>query len=130
MVFNALHAARRFEKQNFGFLATAEDFDLVCEIGYHMERGTPLTMKQLLLLDIASSATLHRRLARLRRLEVVRQRKSSSDGRIVEFLLAPQVVDAFLRYGELLSSVGSRPAGDAAPAKALARQGRRATDKA
>jgi hypothetical protein len=129
MVFTALHAARRFEKQHFGFLATAEDFDLVCEIGYHMERGTPLTMKQLLLLDIASSATLQRRLARLRRLNVVQQRKSDIDGRIVEFLLAPPVVDAFLRYGELLASVGSRRASDGA-AKPQARPGRRATDKA
>jgi hypothetical protein len=135
MVFHALHAARSFEKKHFTFIATAEDFDLVTEIGYYMGCGTPLTMKQMLLLDIASAATLQRRLARLKRLGAVVQRKSKTDARIAEFLLAPHVVEAFARYGELLGSVGTRRLSQAESAArekgaggAPVRSGRRATD--
>jgi len=108
MIFHALRAARGFAKKHLEFIKTAEDFDLVCEIGYHANCGSPLTMKRLLLQDIASAATLHRRLSRLKQLGAVLQRKSAADARMVEFLLASHVDQAFERYGELFAMIGAR----------------------
>jgi|SRR5579859_8238365 len=106
MVFRRLHAARNFQKRHLDFLATAVDFDLVCEIGYYQGKGTPLTMKRLLSLDIASAATLQRRLRRLKRLSTIIQEKSKEDRRVIEFTLAPHLLKLFVRYGELLAMNG------------------------
>jgi|SRR5687768_6285710 DNA-binding MarR family transcriptional regulator len=108
-VFARLRAMRAFEKRHLDFLQTLEDYDLVQEIGYHQERGKPLTMKALYLLDLASVATVQRRLRRLRQLGAVQQIRSESDGRALELCLTPKVQKTFAKYAELLASgsVGS-----------------------
>lgn len=103
MLFAKLRAIRAFEKRNLPFLATLEDFDLVREIGYHQEQGAPLTMKQLYLLDVASLATVQRRLRRLRELGLVQQLRSASDGRALELHLAPRLLKLLARYEEFLN---------------------------
>lgn len=42
-----------------------KEFDILIEIGYHQEQGCPLTMKQLMLLEVASQATVRRYLGHL-----------------------------------------------------------------
>jgi DNA-binding MarR family transcriptional regulator len=78
------------------------DFDLVREIGFHQEQGKPLTMKQIYLLDLASVATVQRRLSRLRHLGVVVPRRSQSDARAVELTISPKPLKALAGYAELL----------------------------
>ncbi|MBV8032511.1 MAG: hypothetical protein JO035_13455 [Betaproteobacteria bacterium] len=101
-VFARLKALRAFEKKHFPYLRTLEDYDLVREIGYHQENGGRLTMKQLYLLDVASVATVQRRLRRLRQLGVVQQVRSDKDGRALEIQVTPRIVKSFARYLELL----------------------------
>ena len=66
MLFAKLRALREFERRHLKQLSTVEDLDLVCEIGFHQEKGQPLSIKQLYLLNLASVATIQRRLRRLR----------------------------------------------------------------
>ena len=90
-IFNNLKAARAFQKGSLKFLETMEDQDIVLEIGYHEELGAPLTVKQLTLIGIGSQATVHRRQMRLRRLGVIRQTVSRTDGRVVVLRLPPAI---------------------------------------
>lgn len=101
-LFARLRAARAFERRHLGHLRTMEDVDLVREIGYHQEQGRPLTMKQLYLLDLASVATVQRRLRHLRQAGVIVPRKSERDGRTVELTISPKLQKAYARYLELL----------------------------
>ena len=57
-----LEPPRPFERRHLKQLSTVEDLDLVCEIGFHQEQGQPLSIKQLYLLNLASVATIQRRL--------------------------------------------------------------------
>ena len=98
-VIGALRALRAFEKQHLHFLTTAEDRDLVCEIGYAQARGSPLGMKQLLLLGVGSPATLHRRLRRLRDLGLLHYGRSTRDRRSVEVTLSPRLLQVYARCG-------------------------------
>src|SRR4051812_27522791 len=100
-VFERLRALRTFEKQHLGFLRTIEDHNLVREIGYHQAEGTPLTLKQLFLLDIGSVATVQRRLRRLKQLGIVQQKKSMTDGRAVHITLAPRALKLIEKYATL-----------------------------
>jgi hypothetical protein len=104
-VFAALRTARAFRRRHLNFLETVEDMDLVLEIGYHQERGEPLSMKQLQLQGIASVPTLQRRLRRLRLAGAVVIRRSASDGRAVEVLLSPRVMRAYAKYAEVIRSI-------------------------
>jgi len=101
-LFKRLHALRAFEKRHLDFLNTVEDFDLIREIGYHQERGAPLTMKSLYLLDVASVATIQRRLRRLRQYGAVLQARSKRDRRAVELLITPKLQKTLAKYAELL----------------------------
>ena len=102
-VFRRLRALKDFEREHLRVLATVEDHNLVREIGFHQAGGTPLTLKQLFLLDIGSVATVQRRLRRMRQLGVVQQRRAQSDRRAVELMLTPKYLKVFRKYGELMS---------------------------
>ena len=73
MLFAKLRALREFERRHLKQLSTVEDLDLVCEIGFHQEKGQPLSIKQLYLLNLASVATIQRRLRRLLLSQTLRQ---------------------------------------------------------
>jgi len=103
-VFAKLHALRLFEKQHLNFLRTIEDFDLIREIGYHQERGAPLTMSALYLLGVASVPTVQRRLRQLRQAGAIQQTRSRRDGRVLEMCVSPKVQRVFAKYAELLPS--------------------------
>lgn len=102
-VFKKLQALKAFEREHFQVLSTLEDYNLVREIGFHQAEGTPLTLKQIFLLDIGSVATIQRRLRRLKQAGVIAQRRSNADGRALELSLAPKYAKAFEKYGQLLA---------------------------
>ena len=68
-------------------LKSYKDFDISIEIGHHEYEGTPLTLKQLLLEDIASEATVRRHLARLIKDGLVKKNLNPNDQRSVYFTL-------------------------------------------
>jgi hypothetical protein len=103
-LFESLKALREFERGELAFLKTLEDCDLVCEVGLHQARGQPLTVKQIFLLRLGSVPTVQRRLARLRRLGVIEQRRSQKDRRSMEVTLAPKALKALGGYADLLSA--------------------------
>jgi DNA-binding MarR family transcriptional regulator len=104
-VFAALQKTRGFRRRHFQFIESCEDVDVVVEIGYHQEKGKPLSMKELQLLGVTSVPTLQRKLRRLRQAGVVQARKSEKDGRAVELVLSPKVLKSYARYGELIRSL-------------------------
>jgi DNA-binding MarR family transcriptional regulator len=88
-----------------GFLQTQEDHDLVLEIGFHQERGEPITVKELQLSGLMSVPTLQRRLRRLRQAGALVVQRSAADGRAVELMLSPRVLRAYARYAALLKTI-------------------------
>ncbi|MBI2311231.1 MAG: hypothetical protein HYU77_01850 [Betaproteobacteria bacterium] len=102
-IFGDLKRLRRFEQCYLPQLTSLEDFDMVWEIGYHQEQGTPLTLKQLLLLNIAPGATLQRRLRRLLALGVIRKHSSTDDRRSRVLTVSPRTEQVFERYARLLA---------------------------
>ena len=101
-VFAQLRALAEFRRRDLPFLKTVEDHDLVWEIGHYQVLGASLTLKQLLLMGIGSSATVQRRLRRLKLRDVVRQRPSQADGRVMELTLSPGSMRLFGKFGMLL----------------------------
>ncbi len=67
------------------------DFDIALEIGYFEELGTPLTLKQLLLLGIAADATVRRHLGRLVKTGTVIKITPARDHRIAHFTLSEEI---------------------------------------
>lgn len=69
-------------------LRTYKDFDIAIEIGHHELTGNVLTQKQLLLLDIASPATVRRHLNRLVKTGLVEKKVDTNDHRVIYFTLS------------------------------------------
>ena len=69
-------------------IKTYKDFDILIEIGYHQEEGCPLSLKQLMLLKIASQATVRRYLGNLVRDGMVEKFASADDHRSVMLRLS------------------------------------------
>jgi hypothetical protein len=103
-IFRKLKLLSEYRREQLPFVRTLEDMDLVREIGFHQLEGAPLTLKVLLLTGIASSATLHRRLARLRRLGIVVQKRASHDGRVVKLMLSAEALSLFRGLERALSA--------------------------
>lgn len=96
--YSTLRNIRAFQRKHLSLLESRVDYDLAVEIGYHQRWGRPLTLKQLVLLDIAPPATVQRRLKRLVSLGVVTKMLRPSDGRMVEFGISPEADRRFRRY--------------------------------
>lgn len=73
-------------------LKSYKDFDIAVEIGYHQRMGKPLTLKQLLLLDIAAGATVRRHLSRMIREGTVIKITPPNDHRTVHFTLSQDTI--------------------------------------
>jgi DNA-binding MarR family transcriptional regulator len=97
-----LREQRAFEKAALEGMDTPEDRDLIYEIGHRQGALRPLTMKEALLMELGSLATVQRRLRRLRRLGLVLQARSEQDRRVQELSLSPRALGAFARYDDLL----------------------------
>lgn len=101
-IFKKLRTLRAFQKRHMPFLQSCEDFDIVREIGFHQYSKAPLTLKLLFLRDIGSVATVQRRLRRLKKLDVVRQKRTAHDRRNLELTLSPAICGVYRRIGRLL----------------------------
>jgi DNA-binding MarR family transcriptional regulator len=89
--FNKFKKLRGILKELPG-VVTHTEFDILIEIGYHQEQGAPLTLKQLLLLQIASPATVRRYLSRLVRRELIKKVEVVNDHRSVHLVLCEDTV--------------------------------------
>lgn len=69
-------------------LSSDTDFDIAVEVGYRQREGHPLTLKQLLLLNISSAATVRRHLSRLIREGIIIKLVVPNDHRTVQLLLS------------------------------------------
>ena len=102
--FEKLHALRTFRKEHAHIFSTLEGHHLISEIGLHLAKGQPLTLKQLFLLDIGSVSTVQRRLRQLKEQGLVKHRPAPGDRRSVELTLSPKCLRIFASYDEVMSS--------------------------
>lgn len=87
----------------FPGIKTYKELDILIEIGYHQEIGAPLTIKQLMLLEIASPATVRRVLQRMIATGVVEKSVSEADHRAVALMLHNRTAEKMVhRLGEIV----------------------------
>ena len=91
---------RVFARRYLPFLKTLADFDITSEVGFHELSAAPLTVKQLLLLELAPPVTVFRRLNRLCDLGIIVRTRSLRDRRVHELRLAPAVHRLFAMYSQ------------------------------
>ena len=106
-LFTGLKKIREFERRQLPFLRSVVDFDIVIEIGYAEEQGQPLTLKQLLLLNICSRTTVRRKLARLIEQGIVIRRKQVNDHRASLLIISHSSVKLLAKYGGTLTSISA-----------------------
>jgi len=106
-IFTGLKKIRAFERLQLPFLKSIADFDIVIEIGYAEEREQPLTLKQLLLMNISSRATVRRKLARLIEQGIVIRRKHANDHRASLLTISPSSVKRLGKYGSKLTAISA-----------------------
>lgn len=104
--FEKIRQRRDFERRYLPFLKNGVDLDICCEIGFHQLGGSPLTVKQLLLLKLAPAVTVFRRLEHLSRLDVITRVRSQRDRRVHELRLTPGALRLFASYAALHSRTG------------------------
>lgn len=104
-LFTGLRKIREFERLQLHFLKSTVDFDIVIEIGYAEEEGQPLTLKQLLLLNLCSRTTVRRKLTRLVEQGVIVRRKHANDQRANLLVISPASIRLLGKYGATLTSI-------------------------
>lgn len=97
-IYTTLRAINQLQRKHLPMFETTVDFNIAVEIGYFQENGTPLTLKQLFLLEVASSATVQRRLKLLVHKGLVRKNDNPADGRMIELSLTPDADRMFRKY--------------------------------
>jgi DNA-binding MarR family transcriptional regulator len=96
--------AARLEQRHLPFINTLEDRNIATYIGYHdIVLGDPLTLKHLFGLEIASMATVQRRLARLVSMGVVVKRGDPHDKRVFTLHLSASALRDYRRFAGALS---------------------------
>lgn len=90
-IFNKLRAARMLQKKTLPFLETVLDWDIIIEVGGAQESQQLLGISGLFAADIGASATISRRLTRLKELGVVRERRVIDDKRKRALVLHPSI---------------------------------------
>src|ERR1700693_190579 len=106
-LFTGLKKIRQFERLQLPFLKSVIDFDIVIEIGYAEEQGQPLTLKQLILLNIRSRTTVRRKLRRLIEQGIVLRRKHANDHRTNLLTISASSVKLLAKYGGTLTSIAA-----------------------
>ena len=102
--FEKMRAVRAYKRRHLHCLQKVEDFCLVEEIGFFQERGHPISLTQLYTLGLASSATVQRRIKKLREVGAIVPTKSVDDRRVVRLILSPTVYKAYSGYARLLAA--------------------------
>lgn len=103
--FKKLKTIRMFEKRHLPHLRTHEDFDIVIEVGFHQENGTPLTLKGLILLNITSPATVQRRIGSLVQSGIITRTRCASDRRSIELGVSFHTREQIEGYVQMLSNL-------------------------
>jgi DNA-binding MarR family transcriptional regulator len=106
-LFAGLRKIREFERVQLPFFKSIVDFDIIIEIGYEEECGRPMTIKQLLLLDICSRTTVRRKLANLLKEGIVARRKHATDRRASLLVIAPSTLKLLGKYGGTLTAIAA-----------------------
>ena len=104
-LFAALKKIREFEKVQLPFLKSIVDFDILIEIGYAEEQERPLSLKQVLLLNLSSRTTVRRRLLRLIEQGIVRRREDANDRRSSLLTISSSHLKLLGKYGGVLTSI-------------------------
>lgn len=102
-MFHRLRRLQAFERLHLAPVQSRVDGAVITEIGYHQERGRPLTAKGLLSLNIAPPATVRRHLQRLVRLGVIHKRPVTHDGRIYQLEVDSAVRQTYAKYLRFMS---------------------------
>jgi len=108
-LFAALRKRREFERLELPFLKSLIDLDIIIEIGYAEEQKQPLTPKQLFLLNLSSSTTVRRRLARLVEQGVVTRRTNAKDRRSEVLAIGTSSLKLLGKYGKMLTATSVLP---------------------
>ncbi len=106
-IFTGLKQIRELQRRQLPFLKAFVDFDIVIEIGYAEEQGQPLTLNQLVLLNLSSRTTIRRKLVRLSERGIVKRRKHANDHRARLLTIAPSIVKVLGKYGDTLTSISA-----------------------
>jgi DNA-binding MarR family transcriptional regulator len=104
-LFTGLRKIRQSERAHLPLLKTVIDYDIVIEIGYEEERGHPITLKRLYLLEICSRGTLRRHLSQLVADEMVTREKHPQDGRASLLLIPASTIKLLSKYSTMLSAI-------------------------
>jgi DNA-binding MarR family transcriptional regulator len=105
-LFAGLRRMRELERKHLPFARSLVEFDLIIEIGYHEERGKPLTFKHLLTLGLCARTTLNRRLNVLVEQGVLVRTRSENDGRAVVLGVSKTASQRLHRYrGGIVASL-------------------------
>ena len=97
-LFAGLRRMRELERKHLPFVRSLAEFDLIIEIGFHEERGKPLTLKHLLTLGICARTTLRRKLNSLIEQGIVVRARRENDGRAIVLGISKSAVQRLDRY--------------------------------
>ena len=89
------------------FLKSIVDFDILIEIGYAEEQQHPLTLKQILLMNLSSRTTVRRRLVTLIELGIIKSRKNANDQRSSILTISTPSLKLIGKYGGMHTSIWS-----------------------
>jgi DNA-binding MarR family transcriptional regulator len=106
-LFAVLRRKRQYERTQLPFMRSLVDFDIVVEIGYAQECGSPISLKQLTLIGLASTRTVRRRLDELVAHGVVIRRPKLGDQRAALLTLSTVSIRTLEKYGAMLFSLSS-----------------------
>jgi DNA-binding MarR family transcriptional regulator len=104
-LFSALRKIREFERSQLPFVRSIVDLDILIEIGYAEEQQRPLTLKQVLLLNLSSRTTVRRRLASLLDQGIIKRRKDANDQRSSILTISSSTLKLFGKYGGTLTAI-------------------------
>jgi hypothetical protein len=91
-VFRKLSQLRSRQRETLPFLESTVDLDIVLMIGLSQETGRPIGTTTLFAAGFAPSATVSRRLRRLKDAGAVTEKRSVEDARRIELRLHPTVL--------------------------------------
>jgi hypothetical protein len=104
-LFAGLRKIREYQRLQLPFLRSLIEYDIVIEIGYAEECGEPITLKQLLLVNICSRTTMRRKLSELIEQQVILRQKNSHDRRASALGVSPTHLRQLAKYGQALKSI-------------------------
>jgi DNA-binding MarR family transcriptional regulator len=106
-LFTGLKKIREFERLQLPFLKSVIDFDILIEIGYAEEQGQPLTLKQLILMNVSSRTTVRRRLSKLIEQRIVIRRKHAKDHRASLLIISSSTAKLLVKYVGAITTISA-----------------------